>query len=88
MPSNNCFHYREAVATNTWSKRFGHQLCISAVHVIYTADATNGDRHLRLQVKDVDGNVVIDFHPNAATTANDVHHIEFLSGQQRDTGFS
>lgn len=58
------------------------------VHVIYTADATVGNRWIVLALKNASGTIVGDWHAGAAITASQAdQHIEFLPGIYRETSF-
>ena len=85
---NNAYHKRVVVATNTYQYRLMSQTLLKAVHVYYTADATVGNRGISLGIYDADGNELYDWHAGVNITANDVTHVEFMSGMPRETQLS
>lgn len=78
---------RESEADNSYLYTARQRIQLTFIHVIYTSDATVGNRQLVVEVKDDAGNVRVDFHAGAVQAASLVRHYVFQSGIYRETSF-
>lgn len=77
-----------SVTTNTFSYAPTADKQLIYAHVVYTADATVGNREIVLELVNPSSQVVGDWHTSAYITANQSgYHVEFLPGTYRETTF-
>ena len=75
------------VGTNTGSHVVDSPQTLVGAHLIYTSDATVGNRQILLEIKDAVGTVIMDIHAGAVQAASLVLDYEFLQGIFRETAF-
>jgi hypothetical protein len=56
-------------------------------HLKYTSTATVGNRQIRAELIDQDGNVVYDISAGAVQAASNTYHYSYLPGIYRETSF-
>ena len=78
---------RESVSTNTSTKIFPATRELLFIHVIFTSDATAGNRQLEMELLDPSGNVIMDMHAGVTQAASLTRHYEFIPGIFRETAF-
>lgn len=80
---------RTAVATNTYiyTSAAGKPFQVIFAHIIYTADATVGNRTVVMELVNAAGEVVGDWHTTPYVTASQTRHIEYMPGTFREATF-
>ena len=75
-------------ATLTIQPSTGMSARVVMGQIALTTDATVANRRALFTIKDADGNVIIDIHAGAVTTASlSDQHSEFMQGVFRETSF-
>lgn len=79
---------RTTSATNSYtSSPFGKDVKFNFMQVIYTSDATVGNRQIRASLYDESDNIIWDSHAGAVQAASLEYHYEWLPGIYRETAF-
>ncbi len=73
--------------SKTWVVPVNEQWKLNFLHVIYTSDATTGNRQIMLEIIDSDGNVLANHVAGAVQAASLVRHYSFIQGIYRETSF-
>lgn len=85
---HNVMDYYQSVAGNTvtYTAPSVYDIQINFLHIVYTADATVGNRTVKLTYNNsVYAAVIIDLHSTVNQAASTIYHYEFLQGIYRET---
>ena len=75
-------------STNTWTSAvLRDDYHLHWFHLIYTSNGTAGNRQIRAELLDQDGNVVYDISSGATQPASQAYHYNYLPGIFRETSF-
>jgi hypothetical protein len=72
----------------TYTVPAGEQAWLSWVHMVYTSDATVGNREIVMALLNDSDTELADFHSGAVQAASNVYHYTFLPGIYRETAFA
>lgn len=79
---------RVVVATNTYTSAvFSQSIKFNFMQVVYTSDATVGNRQVRAVMYDSSDNLIWDSHAGAVQAASLTRHYEWMPGIYRETSF-
>ena len=89
MSTRGDISYQTATSsTNVWtSDVLKDDFHLHWFHVIYTSDATVGNRQIVAALLDQDDNIVYDITAGAVQTASNAYHYNYLPGIFRETSF-
>lgn len=81
-------HGSGSASANSWtSDVIRERQHLHWFHLIYTSDATVGNRQIRAELLDIDDNIVYDISAGAVQAASLAYHYNYLPGIYRETSF-